>query len=212
MTWTKFFDGIYLINLPERTQRFMDAAEELEKYDIPFMRIPAVKSLSGKEGHGALVLTIKNLFGYCLNKGYQRILVFEDDSNFIENPNNYMPAVIRQLDGRSWDMLSLGPNTHAPLEQVDKNLLTMKHCRALHAVAYNFSALKFVTTTMTRTPDDHLDVLFEQHLQPHGNCYCTYPLLCTQKDGPSDISDETDKSYIVKRFAANTMHLQTDQW
>lgn len=209
MTWTKFFDGIYLINLPHRTKRFMDAAEELEKYDIPFTSVGATNNCSTPQI--SLVRTMQGLFRLCLSEGQKRILVFEDDLDFVENPNNYMPQVIRQLDNKVWNLLSLGPNTHQPLERATTNLLVMKNCRALHAMAYNERAMSFVIDPPPNTAE-HLDVLLEDQLQPKGNCYCTYPLLCTQKDGPSDISDETDKSYIVKRFKANTLHLETDPW
>src|SRR5438045_1217733 len=103
MTWTKFFDGIFLINLPKRTQRFMNAAEELERYEIPFTTVRATSAGPTHTAEYALFLTLKHLFSYCKVKAYKRILVFEDDINFVENPNNYMPTVLRQLDGYSWD-------------------------------------------------------------------------------------------------------------
>lgn len=210
MTWTKFFDGIYLINRPDRTDRFMTAAEELADYEIPFETIPAHTSPPLPDGQTALILTMKELFTASLAQGCRKILVFEDDAEFIENPNNYMPAVIRQLDGKHWDVLSLGPNTHVPFEKFeDTNLLKMHRCRALHAMAYNVGCMHTISK-MNIMPGNHLDVIIEERIQPQHHSYCTYPLLCTQRNGHSDISNGyADQSYIVERFNKNVQHLLT---
>jgi GR25 family glycosyltransferase involved in LPS biosynthesis len=217
MIWTKFFDGIYLINLPQRTERFMTAAEELERYDIPFETVHAKWTEVPGEAYKALWITVAQLLMKCRDQKKQRVLVFEDDVQFVENPNNYMPAVIRQLDGYFWDMLSLGPNTHQPLEKVSHNLLRMQKCRGLHATAYNKHVMEFLTCFPTpETSADlielgsHLDQFFEEKVQTRNFSFCTYPMLATQRNGKSDISDETDKTYIEKRFRANTLHLETN--
>lgn len=206
MTWTKFFDAIYLINLPYRTQRFMDAAEELNQYDIPFTTVHA--KIGYDKPHLSLISTMKDLMMMCAAMGKKKIMVFEDDVQFVENPNNYMPQVIRQLDGLRWDMLSLGPNSQTLLEKQSPNLLRMKECRALHAMAYSVRGIDFIRATHFIGDDEQLDEIIEKRLQPQGHCYCTYPLLATQQNGPSDIGAETDKSYIVERFKQNTFHLK----
>lgn len=213
MTWTKFFDGIYLINLPQRTQRFMDSARELDNHKIPFERVNAVKSFSGQMG---VRITMRQLFEKCLSEKKERILVFEDDVKFVTTPEYYMPRVIPQLDGLHWDLLSLGPNTHKPLNHpspTKENLLLMNACRGLHAVAYSRFGMKEVVeliSTITEK-DPHVDVLIEDHLQPAKTCFCTYPLICTQRNGYSDIKNENvNMEYIEERFERNTRHLQPE--
>lgn len=166
-------------------------------------------------GQLGLRATMLALFEKCLAEGKSRILVFEDDvqphhSEYLTE--SYLHRTIRQMDGIQWDILSLGPNTHQPLEKVSDSLLVMKKCRGLHATAYSKTGMKNIVMLLEKYnhTDTHIDMLIEDYMQPAGNCYCTYPLLFTQRNEFSDIKNaDVDMSYIVERFQRNTQHLFT---
>ena len=87
------------------------------------------------------------------------------------------------------------------------NLLKMNQCRSTHAQAYSLEAMKqIVSYEWTGIP---IDQLIEERLQPQGKCFCTYPLLVTQRNGYSDIDKkEVNMHYIEDRFEQHTKHLR----
>lgn len=53
-----------------------------------------------------------------------------------------------------------------------------------------------------------IDVLIQQEIQPQGKCYCTNPIIATQRSGYSDIEKkEMNQDYIVDRFNQNVKNL-----
>lgn len=208
MSWTSYFDKIFLINLPKRTDRLRSATHDLSLYKIPFEIVPAINHKNGAKG---LFLTMKAIFEMAIDEQYKNILLFEDDAKFINDPNKYMPLCLEQL-GRicaGYDIFHLGPNTHQPLQRHSDNLLRMHKCRATHAVAYSAQGIELILRKLSEIPfHDHIDVYFENHIQPLGGCYCSYPMIATQHNDYSDITkSEADQSYIEKRFLENTEHM-----
>ena len=59
MSWTNFFDGIYVLNLRHRTDRLLHITEEMEKYDIGFELVTSIENENGAEG---LRQTVVKLF------------------------------------------------------------------------------------------------------------------------------------------------------
>lgn len=211
-SWTSYFDAIYLINLLERTDRLEISTAELNKYGIPFTIYSAIKRENGAKG---LWLTMLEIFKEFTERSYDRILVFEDDIEFVQDPNEHMPHCLSQLKSLSWHLFHLGPNTHEPLQRVRSraNLLKMNRCRSTHAVAYNRAGVEQIIKTVSGTHEsllpEHFDVFLEQDIQPLGMSYCSLPMLATQRADHSDIGGKyADQSYIITRFAENTKHLR----
>jgi len=180
--WTEFFDCIYLINLAKRTDRLLEAAEQLEKFDIPYKRVCAIERDNGAEG---LRDTMIQIFTEALEQGYKNILVFEDDVLFLEEDLNYiMDKVVVQLP-EDYRILLLGAqysngftHFHSP------NLLPVIGAFATHAAGYSALAMREIVDLNLGFPIDNWMV---NEIQPRGGTYGTYPLLATQREGYSDI-------------------------
>lgn len=205
--WYSFFDRIFLISLDHcKTDGFRlpIAQGELGQYGIPHEVYPAIKNDNGAYG---CFLTYHRLFNDCIWMGYKNVLIFEDDIKFIRNdPDAILNPAIQFLP-QNYHTIHLGPNTHVPLSFGEKPLLlTMNQCRSTHAQGYSLDAMmQIVSYTWNGTP---IDQMIEERLQPQGKCFCTYPLLVTQRNGFSDIDKrDVNMYYIQERFENNTKHL-----
>lgn len=205
--WDHFFSKIYVINLPERTDRLEQTDMEMKKYGIPYQVYPAIKHESGVEG---LRLTYMQLLKRCILNSHSHILVFEDDVTFINDPNTFFWKALAQAElTDKWDMLYLGANTHNPFkEKEDYNLLPLTSAFGMHAVAYSYWGMTKTYFSILDRPGTPIDVCVERDVQPRGKCYCAYPLLATQRPSFSDIEKKNvDYDFIVNRFNEHTKHL-----
>jgi GR25 family glycosyltransferase involved in LPS biosynthesis len=182
MGWTKFFDRIVLINLPTRNDRLVKSLNELDAYKIPFELFEAIKLENGAEG---LRDTMLKLFKECIDNNVQNLLVFEDDIDIIDpSINEVMNEVIKQLPS-NYDLLYLGVQPSKGFTNFySKNLLPIYGGYGTHAVGYSLNAMKFCVYCSMGYPIDNWMV---DELQIRGNSYCTYPMLCSQKEDVSDI-------------------------
>lgn len=181
--WTTLFDKIYLINLSFRKERLGRSEKELQKFNIPYEIVPAY--LDCADGRNGLYTTMIGLFRDALIKGYQHILVFEDDVKILrEDFNEIMDACIEQLP--YYDQLYLGGNIPEKFyaKRYSHNLLKVTRCLSTHAVAYNWRAMEKIINLPKDLP---IDKLIADKLHHTENIYFAYPLLCSQYPGYSDI-------------------------
>lgn len=205
--WHSFFDKIYVISLDHaKTENLRShlAKQELTRFGIPFEFYSAVYHDDGAYG---CYLTYKQIFNLCINSGYKNVLILEDDIKIVRDDFLFrIETAIMNLPNE-YHTFHLGPNTHCPLQWHEKyTLLKMNQCRSTHAQAYSQEAMKQILTyEWNGIP---IDQMIEEKLQPLGKCYCTYPLLVTQRNGFSDIDKkEVNMYYIEERFSLNTKHL-----
>jgi len=186
MSWTDFFTKIFVINLPERTDRLLDIAEQLYKWNIPYELVNAVKHEDGAEG---LRITVEGIFREAVKQEWESILIFEDDAIFVDsggNPNEVMEKVVKQLP-KTWDILYLGAQCTTGFKmRVSPNLLLVENAYATHAWALSLHGIKEVLMSVLEAPIDNCVV---KKIQPQGNTYITYPLLCSQRAGMSNIGN-----------------------
>jgi len=185
MSWTNFFDKIYVINLPSRKDRLLEITEEMYKYNIDFELIDGIVSpLGGADG---LRLTVNNILLDSIEKEYQQILIFEDDCVFLENPNTTMEEVIKQLP-IDWLLLYLGGQvTNGFKRRQSANLLQADMIFATHSWALSLQGMKEVIASGLEAPIDNSIVAKVQPLQ---RSFITFPLLTSQKAGISDIAGQ----------------------
>lgn len=179
--WYNYFDKIYLVNLPERRDRYLISMWELAKFSIPYHHFKAMKHWDGKEG---LYQTMRTLFEQAVALNYRRILVFEDDLKIIGPMDTVMEKCIQQLP-EEWDMLYLGCNlARRPGNFFSANLLPVTRALSTHAVAYSRACMERILSLPKALP---IDLFYAEVIQPAGKCYCTCPMLVTQYPGFSDI-------------------------
>lgn len=205
--WTNYFGKIILVSLVRPgNDRTAIAEQQLKKFNIPYTVFPAIEMSNGANG-------LKHTM-YGLLYRYQfsgNILVFEDDVDFITDPGNIMEKCIEQLIHTNWDLFYLGANTHQPFEKfAAPNLLPLKKGLSTHAVAYSGAGIQKVLAAMAGNlnADIAYDQLICDSVQNHGECYASYPMLATQKNGFSAIENaEVDYSFIQQRFEQNVKGL-----
>lgn len=199
MTWLDKISKIYLINLPHREDRLLAFSKQAEEYSIPYERISAIYRPSGAEG---LRDTMSALFAQEIAKNTPHVLVFEDDCEFVVPPpifHDSMDKVAAQLPENYW-MCFLGcqitgsiSHFHAP------NVIQASKMFSTHAVVYSLQGMKEI---MARNFAFPIDNFYVDEIEKQGHSYCTYPLLCSQTPGFSDIGQNTIswKPFIDARY------------
>ena len=124
-TLNNFFDKIFYINLDKDSKRNQNLLFQFEKYNITnFERISGVEfqeipdksywrnfnlnALNEKYILGSMGCRAshKKIMDISMERGYNKILILEDDIFFTEDPNEILNKNLHQLD--SWDMLYFG--------------------------------------------------------------------------------------------------------
>jgi len=95
MSWTNYFDKILVLNLRKRTDRLMEVYSEMEQYNIPFELVTAIEN--EQQGAEGLKETMQLIFEDAIKHNFQRILVFEDDVEWVRDPNPIMEEVVKQF-------------------------------------------------------------------------------------------------------------------
>ena len=206
----KYFDKIYCINLDKRTDRWDFFTKQCKKYSINSVeRISAIdgslvegdmypsKFLKGEIG---LLLTSIKIFEDAIEKGYENILLVEDDcllnDNFfkLDEYFNFLPD--------DWVMLYFGANhnTHGGWEEPKKiNDRVLKLSHSFSALMIGFKKIIFdeILTNLKSFVDQN-DVVYSK-LQKKYTSYCFTPIIATQLVGFSDIQNkEVDYNWLLK--------------
>lgn len=194
--WTDFFGHIELINLAHRTDRFLQSMDELRKYGIRPLVCRAIKCENGQEG---ISKTLRSLFETYVQSN-RPLLVFEDDCKMVVTPwefESVLEMALLELP-TNWDMLYLGANLPDPkqVSEYSAHLLRTTRALALHAVAYSPQCMSLILNLPESLP---IDLLFAEQIHPRGGTFVTYPLLCTQRPGHSDIENRhTEYSHFIE--------------
>lgn len=100
-----FFDKVIVINLDRRTDRMEKLAPQLEKLDIQYERFSAV---DGKQlGIDPIVAGLQSHLQVMKQIAGQKVLILEDDAQFVEDFNEKFEKVIQTLP-EDWDIFYLG--------------------------------------------------------------------------------------------------------
>ena len=100
-----FFDKVIVINLDRRTDRMDKLVPQLEKLDIQYEKFSAV---DGKQlGVDPIVAGLQSHLQVMKQITGQRVLILEDDAQFVEDFNEKFEKVIQTLP-EDWDIFYLG--------------------------------------------------------------------------------------------------------
>jgi GR25 family glycosyltransferase involved in LPS biosynthesis len=244
----KFVDKVYIINLPERTDRLKRTVKELQGQGInEFEVFPAIKNNYGRLG---IYLTFYKLMEQAYFSDLNKIAVFEDDVKFVFSLSDWLSncmGIFNYEHEKIYDILYLGCNTHDPNEgrkpfneasliqyfpsKYDKEnpgirggFIEVNDVYSCHAMIITRQGMYQILKAMNAQANygivpntfgqeilvkninfpNALDVLIQQEIQPLGLCYATFPMICTQYSGYSDIENkEMNQDYIVDRFKKN---------
>ncbi len=189
--WHNYFDKVFVISLPNcKATRLINVMHELNSYSIEVEYFDA--TLNTDCGAVGLRQTMIRLFHHCLENNYSKFLVFEDDIEFVNDINYFMPLCLEQLPD-NFDLFYLGGYVVKPFKgKCSANLIKLQGCLTTHAVAYSKKAIEKILPLMEKhseNPRDKttIDMLLMNRIQTLGNSYISYPLLAKQRSGYSEI-------------------------
>ena len=155
------------------------------------------KFLKGEIG---LLLTSIKIFEDAIEKGYENILLVEDDcllnDNFfkLDEYFNFLPD--------DWVMLYFGANhnTHGGWEEpkkINDRVLKLSHSYSAHMIGFKKIIFDEILTNLKSFVDQN-DVVYSK-LQKKYTSYCFTPIIATQLVGFSDIQNkEVDYNWLLK--------------
>jgi hypothetical protein len=127
--------------------------------------------------------------------------IFEDDIKFLTDISVATEAMTELPS--DWDILYLGCSPQAPQEQYSPHLFKITKALTTHAMIWNVrenGALEYCLTADDEYRIGKWDVFLMNEVQPKFNCFCTYPMVCTQADFQSDTCRRSDVSTIVTNY------------
>lgn len=211
-----YFDAIYCINLDHRKDRWETVSKEFWNWGLEnrVTRIPGTvvhdfDNPKRNACYGNHLSHAKCLDDALVNK-YHRILIFEDDVKFINNPIDVLMKATQQLPP-FWDLFYLGANLERPAYQVTENLAKLTFAYSTHAYAVNMMNQELVDLLLkiNRNPDTiHNDVKISEVI-PYFCSFICIPMVAIQSASYSDIEKGyMDYSWMEDRF--NTQLVKKD--
>lgn len=103
-----FFDGIFCKNLDSATKRWAESARRHERLEIAWQveRFSAVVTPENHYRGGTL--SFRQIIAEGRQRGYEHVLILEDDAIFIDDAAAVMKAAAAELPSLEWDLCYLG--------------------------------------------------------------------------------------------------------
>lgn len=182
MKWKEKFTKVFLINLPHRKDRLEQSTKILDGYGVEFDIWDATLNEDGVMG---LLQTMKGLFYHILrHTDIQHCIVLEDDCKFLLDFNDFMNLLVEQLP-ENYRMLLLGCTLLGRPTRYSDNLLMIEQSYCTQAICYPLSTIKAIYHLLDKR--EPYDMKLMKEIQIHGNCFCTFPMMCEQFTMYSDI-------------------------
>lgn len=211
-----FFDNTYLINLDSRQDRLDKSIQACGVLGLEFERFSAtpgsnVKDFNEYDGEYAqrirwnknaagLVVTTMNIISDAIDKGYESILIMEDDIEFrqSEQLKEIVETGMKSLP-KDWEMLYLGSIHHEPFEVIGPYMARVKsantcHCYAIHSRVYEL-ILKILSPVAFP-----IDSSYRMLIHRRGNSYCLVPNVAYQLAGHSDLEGAFIDNQYIREF------------
>ena len=222
-------DKVFIINLKERTDRRKEILKELKKANIDnyeffdairptiddlnqwnpkyIENIPGwFKRLDKDEQHyrlGALgcLLSHYNVIKECKKRGYQNVLILEDDTKFMldsansnsnSNTLNFTDKLIgyrEQLEKikNIYGILYLtGNHRSESLKRISENILNVRYTLTTGSYIISNRAIDYILDNIEGY-DREVDIFYAEILQQKLPCFCIYPHIAGQAESYSDI-------------------------
>lgn len=232
-----FFDKVWIISLEERKWRVDEVRAQMRKVGWPFVEPMWFQAVEGRRFGGrpkhpswwaasgpawGCYMSHLTIIRDAIERGYERILVLEDDAVLVEDFRERVWEFLSQLPW-FWDLFYLGgqhrPNVGAvrvPVRPIsissDNRVQSPWDVHRTHAMAYNRKFLqeaeKFLCTESYKKRLQARAINRGQHIDHHMGYLCrsrkykvysVYPWLIGQRAGRSDISAKTFPSDRIQQ-------------
>jgi hypothetical protein len=153
----EFFDAIFCLNLDSETQRWADATRRHAQLGIAHRveRFPGVATPGNS--HRGIAMAYRRMIAEAKRRGYEHLLVFEDDAVFLDDTLDIMRCVVVELADIEWDLCYLGAcvwsQAFAPLA----GSAVLQACGPVtctHAVAFHRRAYERLLAEIPADADD----------------------------------------------------------
>ena len=167
----EYFSKIYVINLPYRRDRLREMAEQLDKIELSFDS-PVVQLFRGVRpesaggfpsvgARGCFLSHLEVLRDAC-KRGFERILILEDDLNFAPNFNGLMGNVKPALEQVNWSVFYGGYVMKTPIQRDANQTILFANSddsiQTAHFVGFRgetiCDAVRFLDAILKRPPGD----------------------------------------------------------
>lgn len=191
-----YFDKIYVINLDKRKDRLENCTKEFKKIGATFERVAAIdgskldievdsSKMRWNKGAYALTLTTIKILEEAIEKGYNNILIMEDDIEFHPLFDINAKSVLETVPEK-YDLAFLGYTHTRPPVKYNGYWKKMIAAFSCHAYSVNKHMMNFYLSLLKKLDspiDHHTNVIIGSRL----NSYSSYDKLVYQIDGISDI-------------------------
>lgn len=185
MRLNDYFDNIYIINLDKRQDRWKHCEEQMAKHGFTAERFKAIEATQMIKGWQACTLSHIAVLEDARQRGFERVLVLEDDFVFCDDFNGIFTAKY----SNAYEVLYLGVgHKQPPIEFEFSNYYKVIEGYTSHAVAYsNVQELDDFLNECKKL-ETVIDVYLYQWFQrDRQTAFCFYPNLAWQLGGYSDI-------------------------
>lgn len=177
-----FFDQIYCINSDKRTDRWEQVSKEFEKVQISSL-VQRVSAIIIKDDPALGCLkSHQQIIDSAIKEGKERILIFEDDVQFLSFDHLRFTQAIKELKSiKDWELFYLGGRAVSRTKKLSKNVVSGKFF-STHAYAVNLNQIKrlpALTTPIDRSYAAQLKSL------------AIFPIIAVQRTSYSDITLNT---------------------
>lgn len=176
-------DKIFVLNLPERHDRRLIVETEMSLHGLNYEVFPSIKDENGILG---LLKTMQSVFEESIKRGYKKIWVCEDDCMFLMPVKPFLDVVMLQIP-ENFHCFYLGLNLTSKPERISWNILRILSAYSTHSIIYNIEAIKLIINELNKNEIIPYDILLMQRIQSLGRCFCSIPMMATQRSGYSDI-------------------------
>jgi GR25 family glycosyltransferase involved in LPS biosynthesis len=185
-----YFDAIFCINLDRQHERWKQVCDRFERIGIRkrVHRVPAAET--PESHHTGCALTHRLIIDHAHRRGFERILVFEDDVLFLDGGNRHLSENLTELNDVPWNLLYLGGHRWS------RRFVPARGCRRLrllprrgvtctHAIAYHARVYDLLLETLPEHERDMETWVAKHHgvdqfLNTLDNRYLVDPVIASQ--------------------------------
>jgi len=204
----------YVINLKRRPERLKCAVAEMSYMNWKYRVFEAIDTNS----YTGCLLSHKEIARKLLESSDEYIVTFEDDLFFMPYVKEFLPALNKQLNDMSCNIINLGPAFHRPVSKVEDKLINLSKLPLknldIHRGIYGTVGLiynRFVAKKIIdyyEDPDPNhaqvpIDVFLDEFIYPLGKAYSPITPLITQRPIYSDINFTNDNNHYVITYNWN---------
>jgi len=197
MKLSNLSNNIYVINLPERTDRKEHILKELNKIEcenyIIFNAINGnniINPTSLRNGMYGLVRTYQSIYEDWKVKNPDNILIIEDDCVFTDNFNSYLEEYVNNIPS-DWEMMYFGGNHNYHMgyttQKVNNYCIKLNYTFSAHCVLLKNYVFEELINNLNNLKIEN-DVMMA-HLQKKYNAYSPLKTMASQITSYSNIEN-----------------------